>query len=146
MTASTPDTITKRLTERSEGAHLEEDGIIYAEEIRFCWIDEDGARVSPVHKDFGKAISWISDWPSHMARTTEKLEKARAEMSQHPPDSGWYRSAERDATKAQEILDRLTRTGKPPVRLRRLVMRTTVESIESHENETVERVVEGLTL
>lgn len=127
------DVATKRLAERTDGCRLAENGTIYEEEIRYCWIDEDGARVSPVHKDFGKALSWVADWPESWAR----LNQLQSQLS----DAVSERWRQLDAEKIQRARARLTRTGKPPRVLRRLVLRTTTETIAEHERETVDHVL-----
>lgn len=134
MSSGTPDVATKRLTERSDGTHLANDGVIYEEEIRYCWIDEDGSRVSPVHKDFGKALSWVSDWPQAWQRMIER------ENNISEGHSSNYQDREREIL--ADLRDKLSRTGKPPRTLRRLVIRTTVESPVEHEFVTVASVLE----
>lgn len=138
------DTTTKRLTERSDGQHLDNDGVIYEEEIRYCWIDEDGARVSPVHKDFGKAISWVSDWPTNWARINERVATVE-ERYEEASSMSTYHARELDQLRG--LRAKLSVTGKPPATLRRLVIRTTSESIVDHEVETVAHVLSraGLT-
>lgn len=138
--STTPDTATKRLTERSDGAHLAEDGIIYGEEVRYCWIDEDGTKVSPVHKDFGKALSWISDWPMRWDRLDERA--TELQLNDHHP-AHWN---ERERENIEKLRHQMTTTGKRPVRLRRLVLRTTTESLIEHERDTVEHVLRVLGL
>lgn len=138
MTNGPMDGITKKIAVRTDGANLSEAGAIFAEETRFCWIDEDGARVSPIHGDFGKALSWISDWPEWNKRIDERdtnLNLSETDI--------W---SERERAAIDKAKARLSLTGKPPKKLRRLVMRTTVESIVEHERLTVDHVMRTIGL
>lgn len=103
-----------------------EAGHVYEEVIKFCWIDEDGARVSPVHADFGAALSWIIKWPETVANMNKRW--------------GWNWKLHEDQ------MARITLTGKPPARLRRVVVRTMIELVERHEAETVTAVINNLDL
>jgi len=135
------DASTTHLAKRSLGADLSADGTIYDEEVRYCWVDEDGARVSPVHRDFGKALSWISDWPEWRDRIDER-------ELQLDDRNDAYHTARRE-TESESIAKarkKLTLTGKQPVRLRRLVLRTTVESIVDHEAAAVDHTLSILGL
>jgi hypothetical protein len=141
MNEGAMDQATKRLTERSGETRIV-NGAIYEDEIRYCWVDEDGARVSPVHKDFGKALSVIADWPAMLARVQrwqdELDEKRREKPDSELGDANYERNnREREEKRITEAMFKITRTGKPPVQLKRLVIRTLVEDLEEHEAATV---------
>lgn len=146
MTNTPIDATTKRLVERSDGAQLAKDGTIYDEEIRYCWIDEDGARMSPVHRDFGKALSFITDWPANMQRALAAEQRAAETVSGLKDDETHYAisDAQRRLEKAGEATRRMSLTGKRPIALRRLVMRTTTESLADYEAETTRQLLENL--
>lgn len=114
------DSITRKVLERLAEMPVV-DQQVYSEEVRYCWVDEDDQRVSPVHKDFGKALSWISNWPGNVARL-----------------KGWHDSGEdrRWPTSPDSVakLERSTSlTGKPPAQLKRVVIRTIGEPIADYE-------------
>lgn len=106
------------------------------EEIRFCWVDEDGERMSPVHTDIGKALSFCADWQFRYDRLEERareaaeaIEDSKSRAASHGEvlNEHTLNRYEQDAKKFQEARDKLTPTGKPPAALKRLVIRATVE-------------------
>lgn len=134
---------------------ISETGAVFDSDVRYCWIDEDGGRVSPVHRDLGKAISWASTWQdfkdrveAKAKRTTEQFEndKRAAQESGRPLQDYTVRHFEEDTEKIQEARKRITLTGKPPAAMRRLVTRTTVEQPSAEEaqiSEQIARLIDG---
>jgi len=116
------DSITRKVLERlAERPVVDEQ--VYGEELRYCWVDEDSRRVSPMHKDFGKALSWISNWPDMVAR----LEGWRS------GDGSWPHSPEAILKLERNV----SITGKHPVELKRVVTRTIAEPIADYEEPPV---------
>ncbi len=126
------DSITRRVLERLAERPVV-DQQIYNEELRYCWVDEDSRRVGPVHKDFGKALSWISNWP----------DKVRQLEGWKRGDGAWPHKPE-----AIEKLERsVSLTGKAPAQLKRVVVRTVGEPLVDYELAPVRAAMEiaGLT-
>lgn len=132
-TKQTMDVVTKRVIDRLAERPVQ-DTMIYAEEVRYCWVDEVDQRVSPVHKDFGKALSWISNWPDLVAR----LESWRNDTARSP----WPHSED-----SIEKLERsISLTGRPPSKLKRVVIRTVGEPIADYEVEATRRALSATGL
>ncbi len=126
------DSITRRALERlAERPVIDEQ--VYNEEIRYCWVDEDSQRVGPVHKDFGKALSWISNWPDKV-RQLEGWKRGDGSWP-HSPDS------------IEKLERSVSLTGKAPAQLKRVVTRTVGESLADYEVVPVEAAMKfaGLT-
>lgn len=125
------DSVTKKVLERLAEKPVV-DQAVYSEEIRYCWVDDDDQRVGPVHKDFGKALSWISSWPD----TVRRLEGWKR------GDGSWPHSPE-----SIEKLERaVSLTGKPPRQLKRVVIRTLGEPIADYEQPPVEAAMRSAGL
>ena len=129
----TMDAVTRRVLDRL-GERPVENEKVYHEEIRYCWVDEDDQRVSPVHKDFGKALSWISNWPDLVAR----LQGWRDGTANSP----WPHSEE----SIQKLERSVSITGKPPCKLKRVVTRTIGEAIADFEQVPVEAAMKNAGL
>lgn len=84
---------------------------------RYVWIDEDGAQVSPIHKELRSAMHFINGW----AANYERVQKERQRMR----DSG-IENAETVETRADQTLTQLTKSGKPPVKLKRVMIEINV--------------------
>lgn len=125
------DAVTRRVLDRL-GERTVEDERVYNEELRYCWVDEDNARVGPIHKDFGKALSWISNWPENRQR----LEDWRGGKSKWPVSEDSIAKLERS----------VSATGKPPLRLKRIVTRTVGESLADYEQIPVEAAMRNAGL
>lgn len=125
------DAVTRRVLERLADRPIVDEQV-YNEELRYCWVDEDDQRVSPVHKDFGKALSWISNWPGLVARLEH------------------WRSGGSPWTHGEESIAKLERsvsiTGKPPVELKRVVTRTIGEPIADYEVAAIEAAMRAAGL
>lgn len=119
-------------------------------EIKFCWVDEDGARMSPVHKTILAALNFLVGWDDARERLERAAVKAQEkyddelERIEHwqpegglPQIEGRKRSAvqsfDYDVNKINEAKFKITRTGKPPAQLRRLVTSTVVQDPSEDE-------------
>ena len=89
-------------------------------EINYVWVDEDGDQVSPRHRKFTSAMSFVTAWNDRWARIIDRW--------------GSIESAPR------QLRDSLTRTGKQPVELKRVVVRYDFEPLSEAE-ETVVKVM-----
>lgn len=83
---------------------------------RFVWVDEDGHQVSPVHTTFRRALNFISGWQGNFDRI-----KGLEEQTGHILPAS----------------KQLTKTGKPPVALKRVVITATVEDLTEDEQRLV---------
>lgn len=109
--------------------------IIFNREIRYCWIDEDGTRMSPIHGDLGKALSFLARFNEARERLEKKAEETQAKHAQDSarwPDrsTDWFES---QMDKINKSKDSITSTGKPPKTLKRLVTTTVVEDTTEAE-------------
>jgi hypothetical protein len=114
--------------------------------VQYAWVDEDNARTSPFHKDIGKAIGYVLDWTEKAERLNVAAERAQIEFEnknsewrddnpgQEPPRYRLDRF-EQDLRKIEQARQKLTRTGKTPKRLVRLVTRIDVEDPTDEENQ-----------
>lgn len=134
------------MTEISEDFNI--DGVPFDVDVRYCWIDEDGARISPAHRDLAAAINYLARFDevqerlnAQAARAQEVFENEKSDIEQWDQEprvkEGRLHSAtsrfERDMAKINENKQKLTRTGKRPSRLRRLVTSTVVQEPEREE-------------
>lgn len=87
---------------------------------RYVWVDEDEKQVSPIHKELRSAFSFINGWHSRWARMVEKW---------GTPNDGEYLHREFEA---------MTKSGKPPVKLKRVEISITVEDITEEEQKMAE--------
>lgn len=112
------------------------DSIEFKEDLRYVWVDEDGKRVSPIHGDFGRALTWFQNWDTYKRRLD--LKEARDTQHLEKNSHDWAQSA-LEALRhdiAKERL-RLSLTGKPPVSLQRLVLIAHVEEINDAERQVI---------
>src|SRR3954468_18060169 len=83
------------------------------EQIKFVWLDEDGNQCSPVHAKFRSALDFISTWDTRTER-----------IARNDDGGAKYRLPQPHS-----------KTGKPPVKLQRLVIRTYTEDITEAQAE-----------
>lgn len=96
------------------------------QQIKYMWIDEDGEQVSPVHAKFGTALNFINGWHERVGRLREKW----------GPDFDLTRPHSSSGYTA------LSKSGKPPVQLVRLVVREVQEELTEQERAIVESMTE----
>jgi hypothetical protein len=89
--------------------------------VKYVWVDEDGEAVSPQHTTFRSAVSFINSYAMRKQRIETGLKRARQR------DDRW--ELERRETEEAN----LTKTGKDPVKLRRLVIAQTFEDPSADE-------------
>lgn len=87
-----------------------------SEEIKYAWLDEDGNQMSPTHEKLRSALNFINGWNARWARVQGQV------------------SWEKD----------VTRTGKPPHRLQRLIVRTYSAELTAAQQEIVETYLEDI--
>lgn len=104
------------------------------EEILYCWIDEDGNQMSPTHRNFGAALSFVSDWQEKWDRLAQR--QAELDGSRDTMTDIYY---ERESERIDKHRIKLSSTGKPPAQLQRIVVRTTMEEPAGEEREFAER-------
>lgn len=147
MTTNMPDSSTRFWLEQAEDVALE-DGVTFEESVRYCWVDENGKRVSPVHKEFGYALSWISNWHDRWERFKIMDQQFDAEVRNYPleeeTDTGRQtniiRYRERERERITKVGEKVTLTGLPPHDLKRLVIRTVVETPAEYELEVIRQM------
>lgn len=117
------------------------------EEVRYCWVDEDGERMSPIHADIGKALSFCADWQfkhDRLERQASEAAEAVKDAQSHATvrgdvlDERTLRRYEQETEKFQQLRDKLTPTGKPPTALKRMVVRATIEDPNELERQMAE--------
>lgn len=76
---------------------MEAEGIV----VRYVWLDEKGEQVSPIHRKVSTALNFVEGWHERWDR-----------LNRHnvPEDSNYRKM--------------MTRTGEPPVKLKRVVIET----------------------
>lgn len=116
--------------------------LVFEDEIRYCWVDENGKRVSPIHTSFGPALTYINDWNKRAAAIERRAVEAQREWdmakSQDPQPVAWrLEKFEREVERVNTIKNKLTLTGRAPIRLVRVVTRMTVEPLTEAEEPAV---------
>lgn len=141
-----PVTATTRINQQDDSSQPIEE-IVFDVEIHFAWVDEDGVRVSPIHNAIGSALNFITDWNEKVDRIERQAERTQAEYErdvQRYTTRGdavpehLVQGLERKVQKINEAKEKLTRSGKPPARLARLVTKTTVEPLTDVEQQMAE--------
>lgn len=89
--------------------------------IKYVWLDENGEAVSPQHATFRSAVSFINSYSMRRKRIETGIGRAQRR------EDGW--ELERYETEKAN----LTKTGKDPVKLARLVVQQTVENPSADE-------------
>lgn len=84
---------------------------------RFVWVDEDDKQVSPVHTTMRAALSFISGWPARF----ESYVEAHGGIDNIRPDA----------------LRQMTKSGKLPVKLKRVKISVEVEELTQDEQRLV---------
>lgn len=93
----------------------------------YVWVDEDNAQVSPIHAKFGSALNFYEGWHERWAKIIEK---------HGPPTSDQLKSVV-----YSKAYTPMTRSGKPPVALKRLVARFSLEDLIPDEASVVGAIV-----
>lgn len=94
---------------------------------RYVWIDEDGAQVSPVHESLRAAIGFINGWHQRWDKLIEKWGEPTG------PDDFHFQSAYAPMTKS----------GKPPVDLKRVHVEIEVRDVSAEERAIVDAMLDG---
>jgi hypothetical protein len=87
---------------------------------RYVWLDEDDNQVSPIHREFHSAMTFVNNWKGRW----DLLIKRYGE-----PDTDKYAFTSYGKFRA------LTRTGKAPLKLMRVIVRISVEDSTEEEQE-----------
>jgi hypothetical protein len=96
---------------------------VVGEDNHYVWMDEDGEECGPTHKGFKAAVGFISAYDQKHATLTRKIDNLTEKIDAQ--DFGQqYNEEQRE--KAREALSKLSRSGKRPIELRRLLVRTYV--------------------
>jgi len=96
------------------------------EQIKYVWVDEDGREVSPVHAKFRSALSFYAGWHDKAERHRKRFGED-ADLTQ--PHSGVGYSS-------------LSKSGKAPVQLKRVVIRTYIEDLADKQQAIVDAYLE----
>ena len=89
---------------------------------RYVWVDEDDNQVSPIHKELRSAFNFVNGWD-------EKIERFKREMGDE--DLGFDDIAADPGRRMS--YQKLTRSGKPPVKLKRVSIEVTVNEATEEE-------------
>lgn len=99
------------------------------DQVKYVWLDEDGEHVSPMHVKFGSALNFINSWHGRVERLRERFGD---DFDLTAKDSAYgYVS--------------LSKSGKPPVKLVRAVVKTFIEDLTDAEATVVSVYVETTT-
>ncbi|MBA3431312.1 MAG: hypothetical protein H0U16_07515 [Actinobacteria bacterium] len=121
---------------------LEQEPMIFREDISYCWVDEDGGRVSPMHTSLSAALKFVERWNDWRARIEKKAARVQEEYERDAVHQDWQINVfERDVQAVEEARSKCSLTGKPPVRLRRLVTRIFVEDTTEAETSIAEALI-----
>lgn len=88
---------------------------------RYVWVDRDDRQVSPIHKELRSAFNFVNGWNDRWTRIVEQ-----------------YGDPNEEGTTWTGNLDQLTKSGKPPVKLRRVVIDIKVEDVTEEEQKMAE--------
>lgn len=95
-----------------------------SESVHYAWLDADDKQVSPTHRTFGAALSFGHGWRARWDRLMRDVEPEEA-MRMWP-----------------ERVEMLTRTGKPPAKLVRVIVRSEQTPLDEHEQQIVGAMME----
>lgn len=104
---------------------------------RYVWIDEDDNQVSPIHKELRSAFSFINGWQDRF----ERLKRAFCADEDLDPDDLTPEMIKHDS-RFQRAYQQMTRTGKSPVKLKRVTIEIKIEE-PSDEEKTLAAVMMG---
>lgn len=88
---------------------------------RYVWIDEDGNQVSPIHREFHSAMTFVNGWQTRWDLLRGK----------HGRDF----DIEEEMSYTYSKFRAMTKTGKPPKELKRVVVRVAVEEPTDEEKD-----------
>lgn len=115
--------------------------------VQYVWLDEDGERVSPIHKTLGSAVNWVSEWHENCMRLQKKLEELYALQATFTTDSERKEYAfgrcNQDIKSAENSSKKMSKTGKQPIKLGRWVMTTAVVDPNVDERRLSDLVLES---
>lgn len=100
---------------------------------RYVWVDEDDKQVSPIHKELRSAFNFVNGWQHRFDRliteASEQGEKLTEEEIKHD-------------SRFQTGYQKMTRSGKPPVKLKRI--KISIEVLDpTEEEQTLAKVMLG---
>lgn len=84
---------------------------------RYVWLDEDGEQVSPIHREFRSAILFAVDWQTRWDKLVERFGEP----------------SETNLSRFQKNWSQMTRSGKPPLTLKRVHIEITVDELWPEE-------------
>jgi len=89
--------------------------------VKYVWVDEDGNQVSPIHSKFSTAMHFVAAWWSRHDRVVDRWTSL-----ENAPDT---------------LTQSLTKTGKPPVDLKRLVIREEAAELSESERSITDALI-----
>lgn len=95
--------------------------------VRYVWLDEDGAEVSPQHAKFFTALSFRDRWDDHVRKLRARYGDD-ADLTQPSPAAGY---------------SALTKTGKPPVTLKRIIVEVRYDELTLAEKDVLKSMLDG---
>lgn len=100
------------------------------DQVKYVWLDEDGEHVSPMHNKFGSALNFINGWHDRYARLVDQSPTHEVDLTRKHSFMG-YQS--------------MSKSGKPPVKLVRAVVRVAQEDLSQAEQAVVDAYMEATT-
>lgn len=105
-------------------------------DIKYVWVDEDDEVMSPIHGSLGAALGFAGDWQEKWDKAQATFERAEAT----PEDHRTY-SQRQILENAEKTAMKLTKTGKPPHRLKYHVTTVTIEDMTDAEDSAAQLVL-----
>lgn len=90
---------------------------------RYVWVDEDDNQVSPIHKELRSAFNFVNGWSERF----ERLKNAFYEDEELTPEQV------KNDPRFQRAYQQMTKSGKPPVALKRVKIEIKVEEPSEEE-------------
>jgi hypothetical protein len=94
--------------------------------IRYTWVDEDDNQVSPVHTDFSKALNFINGWHARWDRLVERYGTPNVD----------------NMRRFNNAYVPMTRTGKPPIKLIRVIINIERQELTPAETEVCKTMLQ----
>lgn len=95
---------------------------------RYVWVDEDENQVSPIHKELRSAFNFVNGWDERF----ERLKREFCKDEDLDPDDLTPEMIKHDS-RFQRAYQQMTRSGKPPVELKRVTIEIKIEEPSEEE-------------
>lgn len=111
-----------------------EDLEVSDEDNHYVWVDEDNEECGPTHKSFKAAVGFITSYDQKHASLTRRIDNLVEKIEEQEYGQAYN---ETKLEEAREGLAKLSRSGKRPIELRRLLIRTYVAPLPAKHQAVV---------